>query len=120
MGCNCKNKKSLDYSINTVESSENSEPLFDVIVKYAAKIIGFLVAVCLMPLIMLVIIWFMFDVIVLTKEIDLTKILDKFVNKAKYFNEEDDEDDDDDYADIDTVSEDKLIMLNAEEIIKSN
>jgi hypothetical protein len=114
MSCNCKN--STGEKINIDGSINNNEPLFHTIVKYLAKIVGFLIAVSLTPLIMLVIIWFMFDVIVLSKQIDLTKILDKFIIKARYFNEDDEDDDDDDYVDINTVSENDVVMLNAEDI----
>ena len=114
MGCNCKTSTISRINENGLEN--NNEPFFNVIVKYLAKIIGFIVAVSLIPLIMLVIIWFMFDVIVLSKQIDLTKILDKFIVKARYFNEDDEEDDDDDYIDINTLTEKDVVMLNAEDI----
>jgi len=66
---------------------------------------------------MLAIVWFMFDTIVLNTEVDLTKIMDKFITKAKFFNNDDDEEDyDDDYVDIDTLTENDVIALNVEDI----
>ena len=110
MGCNCKSKEGF---IKEVDDSS----AFSKIVKLSAKLIGFSIGLLFLPIIMLAIVWFMFDTIVLNTEVDLTKIMDKFITKAKFFNNDDDEEDyDDDYVDIDTLTENDVIALNVEDI----
>lgn len=111
MGCNCKT------SGTSTSSTGKAKPksVVDNGLKYSAKIIGFLIGVLLLPLIMLGIIWFMFDTIVLNKEVDLTIILKKIVKINKAILEDDEEEDDEDYEDLD---EDEIgyITENVEEI----
>lgn len=112
MGCNCK------VSENSSSRSTNENvPVSQTIVKYTAKIIGFLLGILLLPLIVLGIIWFMFDIIVLNKDVDLSILLKKIikVNKALMSDDEDEEDDDDDYE-ITEEDEDDYITENVEEI----
>ena len=119
MGCNCKTSNS---SPRIGENVKKEKPL-QLILKYIAKTIGFIIALVLLPIIMLIIIWFMFDTIILNKEVDLRIILDKFVKHEKFFNsnyeeeDDDEEDDDDDYEDL---TEDDVVMLNVEDITKKS
>jgi hypothetical protein len=108
MSCNCKTSGASTSSTGEVKS----KTVVDNGLKYSAKIIGFLIGVLLLPLIMLGIIWFMFDTIVLNKEVDLTIILKKIVkiNKAIL--------DDDEVEDYEDLEEDEIgyITQNVEEI----
>jgi hypothetical protein len=106
----CKSCKSSGAMIPEIKKDEK---LGGRIVKYAAKTIGFLVAVALLPLINLVIIWFMFETIVLNKDVDIRAVVSKYItdrNERKE-DEEDEEDEDDEF-----LTEDDVIMLNVEDI----
>ena len=108
MGCNCKSKEGF---IKEVDDSS----AFSKIVKFSAKLIGFFIGLLFIPIIILAIVWFMFDTIVLNTEVDLTKIMDKFITKARFFNDDDDEEEYDE-IDIDALTENDVIALNVEDI----
>ncbi len=93
MGCNCK----VSNSNSKGQGQDNSkrEPAFQNFVKYSAKIIGFLIGMVLMPIIVVAIIWFMFDIMVLNKEVDLRKVLMKIIKINKAIMTEDVEEDED-------------------------
>jgi hypothetical protein len=111
MGCNCKNTDGpQQYNVLT-----QNEGIGATIIKYLAKTLGFLVGMLFLPIIMLVIVWFMFDTIVLNKDIDLRRVINKFVKANKFFTKDDDDDDDEDDED-DELTEDDVIMLNVEDI----
>jgi len=114
MGCNCK---ASGGTSSTDKAEEKS--LLGIVLKYSAKIMGFLIGLLLTPLIMLGVIWFMFDTIVLNKEVDLTIILKKIVKINRAIMDDDEEEDDDDesyvYEDEDS-DEDDYITENVEEI----
>jgi hypothetical protein len=114
MGCNCKNTGGTKQ----FNGSPQNEGITATIIKYFAKTLGFLVGMLLLPIIMLVIIWFMFDTIVLNKDIDLRRVTNRFVKANKFFTKDDyDEDDEDDeYDEDDELTEDDVIMLNVEDI----
>lgn len=97
MGCNCKNS---GYTPEFVVSEKKGN-----IKKYIVKIFGFLLGLVLLPLIMLAIIWFMFDTIVLNKEVDLTKLINTFVKTDEKTNKVEEE-----------YNEDELEILNVEDI----
>jgi len=111
MGCNCKNSAGMPQNY-VLEGKEN---LVSTSIKYVVKFIGFLIGVALLPLIMIAIIWFMFDTIVLNKDIDLRRVINRFVKANKFFSK-DDEDDDDDDDDYENLTEDDVIMVNVEDI----
>jgi len=111
MGCNCKNTDGVkEYNVLT-----QNEGVTATIVKYLAKTLGFLVGMLLLPIIMLAIVWFMFDTIVLNKDIDLRLVINKFVKANKFFMKDDDDDYDDD-DDDDELTEEDVIMVNVEDI----
>lgn len=93
MGCNCKSGAS-STSTSSTQKTESSSAI-QTALKYSTKIMGFLIGVLLVPFIMLGVIWFMFDTIVLNKEVDLTIILKKIVKINKVVFQDDDEDLDD-------------------------
>ena len=112
MSCNCKNSGEMPQNY-VLEENEN---LVATIIKYIVKFIGFLVGVALLPLIMIAIIWFMFDTIVLNKDIDLRKVINRFVVANKFFTREEEEDKEDEEDDDDYLTENDVIMLNVEDI----
>jgi len=82
---------------------------------YTAKIIGFLVGVVLSPLMLLGILWFMFDIIVLNKNVDLTIIMKKIVKIHKAVMEEDElEEEDEEYDE--NFDEEDYVTINVEDL----
>jgi hypothetical protein len=106
--CGCKADNAIKASVS------NNEGLFQKIVKNVIKVIGFLISLIFLPFIMAIVVWFMFDMIVLNQNIDLGKILNYVIGKAKRFNQEDDEDYEDD--ELEDLTEDDVTLLNAEDI----
>lgn len=111
MGCNCKSG-----GVNTTESENinNKQSAVELIVHYSAKISGFLVGVLLSPLIMIAIIWFMFDIIVLNKNVDLSLIMKKVVKIHEAIMADDEETEDDEIED--EFEEYDYVTVNVEEI----
>lgn len=111
MGCNCKTN-----TINADSLMRNSETkkinIGENILKYTLKTLAFLIVLAFLPVINLIIIWFIFRTVVLNKDIDIKPLLlmigSKFQNK--------DYDDDDDYE---TLTENDVVMVDVEEIVKS-
>ena len=108
----CKSCKSSGAMIPEIKKDEN---LGNRIIKYTVKTLGFLIAVILLPVINLVIIWFMFETIVLNKDIDLRAVISKYITDRNERKEDEDEDDDDE-DDDELLTEDDVIMLNVEDI----
>ena len=110
MGCkSCKSSGIMNPDIKTDENLVGS------IIKYSVKTLGFLIGIALLPLINLAIIWFMFETIVLNKDIDLRSVINKYITDKKIKKEEEEEDEEDDDDDYD-LTEDDVIMLNVEDI----
>lgn len=105
MSCGCKSDTISDKLVMSDEKMVKNESN---IFKYIVKIIGFLVGLMLLPIIMFVIIWFMFDLIVLNKKVDFLQIINKWKKVYGNKNKQNDEDDDDD--------DDEYLMLNVEDI----
>lgn len=104
--CNCKvSGDNQDNSTITTFSIQN-------VLKYSAKIVGFLIGILLLPLIIVAIIWFMFDIMVLNKDVNLAIILSKIVKINKAILEDDEEEDE--YFEYDENEE--YITENVEEI----
>ena len=97
MGCGCKTKKGVDTPIN----NEN-KPKINImanIIHYSIKLIGFGIGLILLPIIVLMIIYYMFKLIVLNKDIDIKPLfvsLSKFMKQVGKDNAKDDDEDDDD------------------------
>lgn len=98
MSCGCKAKK----GVNTSSNDENKPKVSIIanIINYTIKLIGFGIALVLLPIVFVVIIYYMFNLIVMTKDIDIKPLfvsVSKLMKKvAKDNADEDDEDDDDD------------------------
>lgn len=87
---------------------------FEMFLHYTAKIIGFLVGVVLSPFILLGILWFMFDIIVLNKNVDLTIIMKKIVKIHHAVMEDEDEEEDEEYDE--NYQEEDYVTVNVEDI----
>lgn len=96
-GCNCKSEKNVEINLKTV------------LPKYFIKFIGFLLMLCLIPLINVAIVWFMFQTLVLNKDVDVKSLLIKLLTSFKKENDDNDEDDDHKY---------EYELTNVEEIKK--
>ena len=110
MGCNCKsgqNNKEQNVKLSELSFKEKIK-LF---LYYSLKVFGFLVGVLLLPIINIAIIWFMFNTIVLTKEVNIKEFVMKIMGNT--LKDDDDDDDDDDFEDL---TEDDVIMLDVEDI----
>jgi hypothetical protein len=116
MGCGCKTKKDIDFLPNE-EIIIPKKKIIDEIKSYTSKTILFLIVLLTTPIIMGVIIYYMFTTIVLTRDLDIKPFLLHLAKSMKKTtdaqNEDDDDDDDDDYEFLD---EEDLIMLNVEDI----
>jgi hypothetical protein len=87
---------------------KNKKSVTQTVIKYTLKILGFLVLVAALPLINLYIIWLMFNMLVLNKNIDVKPILLSLGNKFKQKDEDDDE--------YNELTEDDVILLDVEDI----
>jgi hypothetical protein len=109
MGCNCKgNKKD-----GSVDSPRPKVALGKSISMYILKTLGFLVMVALLPIINLVIIWFLFRTLILNRDVDMKPLL---MAIGKKFQPKED-DDDDDYDDL---TEEDVVMVDVEDITKKS
>ena len=86
MGCGCKKDMSVSNSTST-----SSTITFSDIVTYGLKFLGFLLVVAMLPIINLIIIWFIFRTLVLNKEVSMKPLLMSLVNKFKDNSEEEEE-----------------------------
>jgi len=111
MGCNCKKGEAGYVDSKDISNGKNKQP----IIHYFFKTLGFLLMLVLLPIINLVIIWFIFRTLVLNKDVDIKELLLMIGNSFKEKEESDDKDDDDELKDL---TEDDVIMLNVEEIEK--
>jgi len=116
MGCNCKADKGFEPSEKSKFFKLSNKEKGSLILHYFFKVIGFLIGVALLPIINLVIIWFMFNTIVLTKEVSIMKLAKKIMGGKKYTDDDDYYDDDDDDDDFEELTEDDVIMVDVEDI----
>jgi hypothetical protein len=121
MGCGCKNTNNGSNEPKQEIRSWSESNKTANIIKYGFKLIGFFIALLTLPFIVLAIIWFMFDLIVLNRQVDMAKITRvlaakiKFANDDSHFNDEDDDDydeEDDDYE----FDENDYITVDVEDI----
>jgi hypothetical protein len=119
MSCGCKAKKGDELSVNN-ENKPKVKIIVNVI-HYSMKLIGFLVALSLLPILMLVIAYYMFNLIVMTKEIDIKPLFvsaSKFMKKVAKDNNSDDEDDDDEEDDTEweNINPDEFELIGVDDI----
>lgn len=113
MGCGCKTSGKQEPNIDGSNKKINSG-FSNIII----KILAFSLMMLLLPIIMIAIIWFIFELIVLNKEIDMKKILMVLTSKLKPFNEgyEEFEDYDEDDEDDEEFTEENYEMIDVEDI----
>lgn len=105
MGCNCKN------SAQAQQINDNRTTGVKV-VHYTLKTLVFLLMIVLLPVINLLLIYFMFKTLVLGKDVDVRPLL---LAIGKKFKEKDDEDDYDE-IDYDTLTPEDVVMVDVEDI----
>jgi hypothetical protein len=122
-GCNTKNAKKAD-ALAPIEFSKID--FLDIIVKIFTKTVGFSLAVLTMPIISAFVLFFMFEMLVLNKQVDLKKLVTGVSSKLSFMNESfdpfDNEDDDEEEIDDDDeeFDEDEFDAINVEEITEIN
>ncbi len=108
MSCNCKNGQSMESMLEN--ENKNPKSVGQTVIKYTLKVLGFLVLVAALPIINLYIIWFIFNMLVLNKNIDVKPILLTLGNK---FKQKDYDEDDEEYNEL---TEDDVELLDVEDI----
>ena len=114
-GCNCKTKDGFEIPEKTNFSKLTNKEKGKLVVHYFFKVIGFIIGILLLPIINIAIIWFMFNTIVLTKDVNVVKLLNKYFTSKKDDDDEDDDEDEDD-VDFEDLTEDDVIMMDVEDI----
>lgn len=117
MSCGCKTKNTEAPTIG-VSTDLSKTSLITNFIHYSIKILGFLIALALLPILILVIVYYMFNLIVISKDIDIKPLftsLSKFIKKAS---EDDDEEDDDDDVEWETAREEDYIMIDVDDLSK--
>lgn len=131
--CGCKNNKSINLNFNNSFETEQNKTIkaFDFeyqskggqnsnfIIKNLIKIVSFSIALLLLPIIMIVIVWFMFDILVLNQEIDMKKIVTVLTSKLKRFNDDYGYDDEYDEEYAEEYDEENYEMLDVDDITPS-
>jgi ATP-dependent Zn protease len=112
MGCGCKTNN--NYEPNSEGSNNNKKKSFSNIL---IRLLAFMLIMVFLPIIIIAIIWFVFELVMLNKEIDMKKFINVMSSKIKPFNEDyeynNDEDDDED---DDEFTEENYEMVDVEEI----
>lgn len=108
MSCNCKNGQSMESMLEN--ENKNPKSVGQTVIKYTLKVLGFLVLMAALPIINLYIIWFIFNMLVLNKNIDVKPILLTLGNK---FKQKDYDEDDEEYNEL---TEDDVELLDVEDI----
>lgn len=111
MGCNCKN------SVQAKEINEN-RTTGNKITHYFLKTLMFLFIISLLPIINIYLVYIIFKMIVLNKEIDIKPLLLAIGEKFKEKIEEDEDEEDD--VDFDSLTPDDVVMLDAEDITEKS
>lgn len=114
MGCGCKSGNKIDSMLpqkenNTVVSTSKN------VSKYILKSLAFLLMLVALPLINLYIIWLMFKMLVLNKDIEIEPLLTAIGMKFKAK----DDDEEEEYTEYD-YNEDDLVVVNVEDITKKS
>jgi ATP-dependent Zn protease len=111
MGCGCKTNN--NYEPNSEGSNNNKKSFSNILI----RLLAFMLIMVFLPIIIIAIIWFIFELIMLNKEIDMKKIVKVLSSKIKPFNEGYEEDDDDyEDDDDDDFTEENYEMVDVEDI----
>ena len=109
MGCNCKNGVSIDNFSN--ENKESNLPIAKRISFYFVRLVIFFIYLLISPVLMVYLTWLAFKGIVLSESLDVTaliKMLPNMLSKVE-----------DDYIyeeDYNSLTEDDVYLINAEDI----
>ena len=112
MGCGCKTSGNKDILDSTSEGI-SSKKLGSRIISYTFKVLAFLLFIVFLPLVNIVLLWFVFKILVVNEKVDLVPILTFFGKKFDPRKLQDDDDDDDEF---DSLTEDDVILLDTEDI----
>lgn len=112
MGCNCKNKNVLNGDNS---SNKGKNALWVSIIEYSTKTLIFLLSlVFIIPIINVYLIYLLFKMVVLNKNIDAVDMLNSIIKLGKRLNvDEDEEEDEEEEEDYD---EDELVLTEYEDI----
>ena len=117
MGCNCKTKKGVYSSSNDENKPKMS--IINNVIHYSIKLIGFGIALALLPIVILMIIHFMFKLIVLSKDVDIKPLfisLTKFMKTVGKDNADKDDEDEDDEAEWEEANPDDFELVGVDDI----
>jgi ATP-dependent Zn protease len=111
MGCGCKTGNNYEPNL---EGSNNKEKkgFYNILL----RLLAFTLMMVLLPIIMIAIIWFIFELVMLNKEVDMKKIVKLMSSKLKPFNEDYEEDEEDDDDDDDEFTEENYEMVDVEDL----
>lgn len=112
MGCNCKGTVSMEELAKNNQSKPTS--FFQNFIKYSLKTFMFLIFLVSLPFINLYIIYLSFSIIVLNQSVDIKPLL--FAIGDKFKPKDDDDDDLIDDDEFENLTEDDVILLDAEDI----
>jgi hypothetical protein len=117
MGCGCKTNEKYESKYDSSIKRPDKNITYG-ISNVILRVIAFTLMMGLLPIIMLAVIWFTFELLILNKEIDMKKVVRVLSSKIKPFNEgyEEDEDEDDDYEDDDEFNEENYEMVEVDDI----
>jgi hypothetical protein len=126
MSCGCKAKKNDGTPFNVSSPNNENTPKKSIgvnIIHYSIKLLGFGIALALSPFLMLVIIYYMFNMIVMTKDVDIRPIFisaSKFMKKVGKDNtdEDDEEDDEEDDAEWENINPDEFELIGVDDLTK--
>lgn len=107
-GCNCKSEKNIDSYLS--DGPKIKEKLGPKIVTYIFKTLAFILMLAALPIINLFIIWFIFKMLILNKDVNIKPLLKSIGEKFKVV---DSDDDDEDY---DNLTEEDVVMVEVEDI----
>ena len=111
MGCNCKNKNVLNGESS---SNEGKNALWVSIIEYSVKTLIFLLSlVFIIPIINVYLIYLLFKMVVLNKNVETVDMLNSIIKLGKRLNVDEDEEDDEEEEDYD---EDELVLTEYEDI----
>lgn len=94
MGCNCKGNKNLSPSGEPIKISLKQN-----VFAYFFKFLAFILFIISLPIVNIVILYYVFKTLVLNKDFDIKPLLMFLINKANN-NENDEEDDLDDLSEL--------------------
>ena len=119
MGCGCKTNTKYESNYDSSNKRPNNNKITSGYSIFLIRVLAFILSLFLLPIIMIAIIWFMFELFLLNKEIDMKKIVTVLSSKIRPFNEGYEEEyDDDDYENDadDEFNEENYEMVGVEDI----